>query len=466
MRDIRLTHLVLFLLFLIMEIGLFAQNKQVSEIRLMGNKRTKASVILREITVKEGDMLTDEQLADELTKSKDNLLNTSLFNYVYLETEQPEGDNTSVIVMLKVEERWYIWPIFEVKLEDRNMSAWLKDPSWEKITYTGGLAINNLRGRRESLRITGRWGYERSASLLYQNIALDENQKHFLSTFFSYETFRNAAYVINHNEVLYAHSDKHSLYEKYDAYVSYVYRPKLREYSRVNLGFTSINIKDTILKLNPEYWNSTRTRRNFIKLNYSYRVDHRDSYIYPLEGSLFSAIAETEIAIDGDSYVFAISPEYQQHIRFSERWGYALYAAAKVSLVNANSHIHNQSLGYFNKLLRGYEYYVIEGQHYALVQNNFKFTLLPTKVVTLNFLSSLSKFNKIHFTFYLNSFFDAGYVYNRYKTVDNSFQNKLLYSGGIGLDLVTYYDVTLRVDYAINKQGERGFYFYITAPFM
>lgn len=29
----------------------------------------------------------------------------------------------------------------------------------------------------------------------------------------------------------------------------------------------------------------------------------------------------------------------------------------------------------------------------------------------------------------------------------------------IGLDLITYYDIVLNCSYAINKMGERGFYF-------
>ncbi len=446
---------------------LCAQTKYVRDIRVSGNKQTKLLIILREMTVRIGDKFSDTQLLEErLEASRANILNTSLFNYVYVDAEYPEDDTLSVIIKVKVEERWYIWPNLDFKLEDRNTSAWLKDPSWEKVTVMTGLTINNMRGRNETARVTGKWGYMRAFVFSYQNVALDKKRRHLLGASYFYETQRNVSYITAANEVLYVTSLDGPIKRDNGFCVNYIYRPRMRDYHYVNFNYNHINIQDTVLALNPAYWNSAETSRDFLQLTYNYRSDYRDSYVYPLEGYLFGLLTDVATAVDGESYSLALYPEYQRHIRLAPRWGYSGYTAAKISLAAKDAYVDSRSLGYNNKWLRGYEYYVMDGQYYVMLQNNLKFTLLPTKVVTLNFLSALSKFNKIHFTFYMNAFFDAGYVYNRYKTLDNTLQNSFLYSGGWGLDVVTYYDITLRLDFSVNKMGEKGFYFHIVAPFI
>jgi outer membrane protein assembly factor BamA len=47
-----------------------------------GNKVTQERVILRELTIHEGDTLTSDDLYARMERSRQNLLNTSLFNTV------------------------------------------------------------------------------------------------------------------------------------------------------------------------------------------------------------------------------------------------------------------------------------------------------------------------------------------------------------------------------------------------
>ena len=41
--------------------------------------------------------------------------------------------------------------------------------------------------------------------------------------------------------------------------------------------------------------------------------------------------------------------------------------------------------------------------------------------------------------------------------------NQYLYSGGIGFDLVTYYDRVFRLEFSINKFGETGIFIHFAA---
>jgi len=76
----------------------------------------------------------------------------------------------------------------------------------------------------------------------------------------------------------------------------------------------------------------------------------------------------------------------------------------------------------------------------------------------------LKQFRTMPLALYPKVFFDAGYVHNNFTASSNKeLTNTFLPGGGIGLDLVTYYDLVFRFEYAINKKLERGFYFYLMA---
>lgn len=85
------------------------------------------------------------------------------------------------------------------------------------------------------------------------------------------------------------------------------------------------------------------------------------------------------------------------------------------------------------------------------------------KVINLKIwpIRKLDQFNRIPFEIYTNLFFDAGYVYaesEKFKQYNNTRVNKLMYSTGIGIDFVTYYDKILRFDYSFNAMGESGLF--------
>jgi hypothetical protein len=60
-------------------------------------------------------------------------------------------------------------------------------------------------------------------------------------------------------------------------------------------------------------------------------------------------------------------------------------------------------------------------------------------------------------------FFDTGYA-NSEHVINSKLTNEFLYSGGLGIDLVTYYDKVLRIEYSLNKFGEHGIFFHLAAP--
>jgi hypothetical protein len=72
--------------------------------------------------------------------------------------------------------------------------------------------------------------------------------------------------------------------------------------------------------------------------------------------------------------------------------------------------------------------------------------------------------DRIPFRIYATAFTDYGYAYNAdFKA--NSLVNRMLYSGGFGLDLVTFYDLNFRLDYSFNQLGQNGLFLHIRNDF-
>jgi outer membrane protein assembly factor BamA len=440
-----------------------AQELIINSISISGNNKTRESIILRELPFSKGDTLTVEALSEKLETARNNLLNTSLFNFVYVTDVLVSPTQTDISV--QVEERWYIWPVVDLVFEDRNISTWLRNPDWSRFTLGVGGEIYNMRGANEKLRINARIGYEKGVSVSYSNIAIDYAKRHLFGLNTSYYMVHNTAYATHNDKPVYVTVDEAPAREEYAVGINYSYRPGINERHSAALYFQHAAIHDTLLKLNPHFWGGSRTTRNNIYASYTFLSDYRDSHVYPLNGTLFKLATELNFALDGSLITGVIHPEIGFYLPLASRLFYAGELTGKLSATNSRAYGVDKALGYGTNYLRGYEDYVTDGQYFALMKNTMRFTLLPTTVFEIKWLSALSKFNKIHFTIYANVFADAGYAYTRHATPDNVFENTFLYSGGAGIDIVTYYDVVFRVDYSVNKKGEGGFYVTFFTPF-
>ena len=92
-------------------------------------------IVLREMLVHEGDTVEQRALYDRMERSRQNLMNTGLFNTVavvpiYL-------DQRHAMVEVTVSERWTIWPSPIFQLADPNFNTWWRafgrDPAPEGI---------------------------------------------------------------------------------------------------------------------------------------------------------------------------------------------------------------------------------------------------------------------------------------------------------------------------------------------
>ena len=112
-------------------------------------------------------------------------------------------------------------------------------------------------------------------------------------------------------------------------------------------------------------------------------------------------------------------------------------------------------MGYGDMCMQGYEYYVIDGVAGGYLQTtflkqigNFRINVPKGKHRSINY---------IPFKFFAKIYGNTGYVYNP-NSILNPLNNKMLYSGGLGLDILTSYDINVRLEWSFNQLGENGIY--------
>ncbi|MDZ7741955.1 MAG: POTRA domain-containing protein [Bacteroidota bacterium] len=131
----------------------------INKITLHGNKVTKNFIIYREMEFGAGDSIRGNELNTKLRKTRENLLNTSLFNFVTIRLDTVDINHyVKLDVNIELVERWYIWPFPIFEFADRNFNAWLKTKDFSKVNYGGYLVWDNFRGRKEKAHPAGAHG--------------------------------------------------------------------------------------------------------------------------------------------------------------------------------------------------------------------------------------------------------------------------------------------------------------------
>jgi len=437
-------------------INLSASNICISEILISGNKQTKEFTILRELPFRKGDVMPEDELIRLLKVATENLNNTSLFNYVnvdYIPDMVDQFNCESCFVTINVEERWYYWPQVNLKLEDRNLSNWLHEKNFDRITIGYGLRAYNVFGMRHKITASHYFGFEKGLRLSYSDIALDKKRTKMLgfSIIALYNKTLNS--LSENDKAMYIKDRDNFLDKSFESVLRYSYRPGIRTVHLFEAEFQREHIGDTILKANKDYWGTDNDINHTYSFTYDYSYEHRDYVAYPTEGYFIGARI-TGLTADQMRFFYGdLTLRLQYYQKLTPRWFWSSRINSGISFKNKRAYIYDKHVGYEEKNITGYDYYVIDGQHHAILNNDLKFCLMPKKIFYLGSSPTTSKFRKIHFTLYAKLSYDIAYVYNGYRSPTNTLANTFLWGSGIGLDLVSYYDIVLNFSYAVNKMG-------------
>ncbi len=440
------------------------QPSVIEQIVVTGNRKTKLYIIHRELTFKEGDSLAAFILESAIERSRQNLMNTALFNFV--EIRYFQGIGNTVVVHINLTERWYLWPTPVFEIADRNINEWWQRKDLSRTNYGMYIRQENFSGRDDIAQVQALFGYTRRMGLYYTIPYINRKLNIGLAAGFYSTRVKEVAYSTADNKLQFYKDPDKFLRQEMQAFIRLSKRQGLYHFYNTTVDYRTSKVDDTVLILNNRYFTDYFPRQQHLAITWHYRYDTRDYQPYALMGNLF----ELEVSKIGLGFLkhepnlIAIAAGLRKYIPIGRRWHTAFALKGRI-MQRAEAPFFNQrALGYGYDYIRGYDLYVLNGQDFGLIRTNFKYTLIPTRVYQFPFLRT-EKFRRFPLSMYLNSFFDAGYVSDKQFGSTNKLSNAWQYGYGLSLDVVTYYDVVLRFEYAINRIGDSGLYFRMGAPF-
>lgn len=453
----------LLILFVILALGLQAQETiVVDSIMLEGNKKTHPSVIFREITFRQGDTLSVDELITNIAVSRQNLLNLPLFNFV--ETAVVQGSPQGRSVVFTFTERWYIWPYPIVEVADRNFNAWWKTKNLSRINIGGYVLVENFRGRLERLKLLVNSGFDQKFETEYFIPYL--NRQKTIGLLFQAGVMGNhevAATTNANHQVVFLRDENKYIRTHIHVYAAVVYRPALYNSHEAGFGWSANQIADTLHTAFATLW--PNKHEQFLTLRYQFKHDRRDYRHYPLKGHYFDLTLSGNLPVQATNtgrYYLEGDVNLRYYGRFDNRFYWAAGAYGRVSSRNPVSYYLMQGLGSGRYFVRGYEYYLIEGQQTALLRSNLIYNILRPTEKHIPFIQN-EKFGRVHFAAYLRVFADWGISHNTRPELSGKLSDRWLGGYGVGFDLVTYYDRVLRVEYSFNRMGESGLFVHFMA---
>lgn len=434
----------------------------ISDILIEGYKKTRPYIIEREIPFKKGQYILRSDLQSKLTLCKQQLMNTTLF--VDVEAKAISVDSSDIFVTIRVKERWYLFPVPYFRIVSRNFNTWWveENHNLNRVEYGLKFMQNNVSGRNDNLNAWFISGFTRQFSVRYDNPNIDNKLKHGINIGFGVKSNRELNYgmdSIRPNKIGFVKQENRFIIKQDYVDFAYTYRPAIRTRHTFRASYANIGVDDLVLKLNPRYSASSATTLKYADLSYNLSYLNVDYKPYPLKG--FSGEANIYKRFGRNSSFWQISGRGNYNTRFSPSSFIQLQAAGLLRFPFNQPYISNNLMGSTDLYMRGLEYYVIEGVAGGVARATVK-----NQVLSFNLRNPINSktHDKIPFRVFLKGYGDIGYSYTPNYGISR-LNNKMLYTWGAGIDIVTFYDVALRLEYSFNQLGDKGLFIHTQTDF-
>lgn len=443
--------LILCVLFSRASLAQDAQNFCIDSIVFKGDFRTAEQLLLRELNLKVGDCIAVDSLSTQLKTAESRLFNTQLFNKVAADTLSIQSKK---VLHFYLDERFPIFPEPNLEFADRNFNVWWTEQNHRlnRLNLGLGLLHKNFRGRREQLGVNLQIGYTQKYAIKYEAPFVDKAKKHGLGTSIAYLSNLELAYKTDANKLKFKRFEDKVALQQLEIAAWYRYRPKFASTHQVMIGFRRLQIHDSIANFyNTNYLGNNRSKA--LVLNFSYRLDYNgvDNWNYPLKGFRAIGIANLDYML-GAKLLPSIHWQADWYSDLGKNWYTSLIVRGRKAFGTNLPYIFQKNMGYDFDEMRGYEYYVHDGTFFNIVRTNIKYKLLDHQ-----FKLPIRYFRYIPLKLYLKIHSDWGYTYTAQKG-NNFLSNRNLYAAGFGLDIVTLYDIRIRLEYTLNDNGNRALY--------
>ena len=412
----------------------------VENISIAGNKKTKESIVLRELSFLKGVLIPKKDLAIQLKQSRQQLMNTTLFVDVQI---IPTTTDSTISIQINLKERWYLFPLPYFRLIDRNFNQWWvqQQRSLDRVNYGVKFIQNNTTGRNDNLDIWLISGYTQQVTLRYDLPLFGKNLNQGFNIGLNHGSQKEINIATINDKQQFFKYDQDYIKKQTKLDFTYTYRPGLKKWHSLRISYNDESIADTVFKMNPLYFSNNTKQFKYIDFNYRFKYYNADANSYPTNGFLF----------EGDVYKRGLTESASLWMLYSR----AIYAVpiAKNAFLHfeglmqlkfpSNNAFSDQRLfGYGHFQMRGLEYNVIDGMNGAMLKSSIHQQLVQFEIK--NPFPSKTH-DRIPFRMYLKTYTDLGYASIANPVPTNTLNNRLLKTCGIGIDIVSIYDIVFKI---------------------
>ncbi|MEL6863959.1 MAG: BamA/TamA family outer membrane protein [Bacteroidota bacterium] len=453
---------VLCLLLLVAALDLEAQHIYVDTITVIGNKRTHGKIIFRELDFTIGDSISLLNLAQVLERNRLQILNARLFSNARMNIKTWDERTNRVGIEIEVNESWYLYPIPIFELADRNFNVWWVDQNRDLDRINLGIRFYhlNITGRGDLLKAVGQFGYTQKYELEYSLPSFNKAQTFGLKTNLFFSRNREVNYTTFNNKQEFERVSDDFLLRRLRGEFRLIYRPAIFFYHEAGIEIHSNRTTDFVSsELNPDFFLDGRQEQQFLALRYALIYDRRDIKPYPLHGFYIKSVLRKDgLGFYDDRDALTLTTTYAQYFPITSRLNLEWILKAHIFFIREQQPYYNsRALGYGPDFLRGYELYVIDGLDFGYSQSSLRYELFDGELQFGPYMP-LKKLKVMPLRVYLSLNNDLGYTNDPYYQEGNPMTNRLLYGGGIGLDIITFYDKVTQIQFSVNHLGEKGLF--------
>lgn len=426
----------------------------IKEIAVSGNKRTRQSTILRELAFHTGETYPLPRIIEMLEQSKRQLMNTSLFRNVVVTLRSLQ--DKEAFVNVDVEEKWYFYPQPFLRVANGSFSQWNeRGRKLEHLNYGLKLTQYNFSGRGDKMYVNLTNGYTKKVALQYQGFYLDKALKWSSSINFAYGRNRELNYATQNNKLLPIKTPDGYLYEFYQSSIDVSYRPAIKTKHTLSVGYNYNKVGDTVRKLNIFYTPSSNTY-SYPYLTYTVLFRDLDFNPYPTKGRT-GEVSVHKAGFGGAVNLWQLSAKGANYWGLSDKTYLSLNAGGVLKLPFKQPYVTQGFLGYGDNFLQGYENFIVDGVAGGYTKATVAYNLFKA-AINLPENKWFKSLRTVPLKVYVKSYVNAGYAYNPNHSLNNDLNNRMLYSSGVGVDIVAFTDLVFKFEWSFNQLGQNGLY--------
>ncbi len=400
----------------------------IDSIIVQGNDITEEGIILRELTFTSADTISQKAIE----YNKERIYSLGLFTKVDLFVYPSNGSN---ILVINVEESWYIYPIPVVDL---------KEGDWNKLSYGFYLVVKNFRGRNETIISRVELGYDPAFQISYYKPNIIPGSDIFWGAEVLYTSITNKSlkafnlfgsdfsqkFIIGGLEI----GKRFGTYQRLSAKLNYNYVESPKYIKQVNSS------------------NGRIDRYPSISLRYSY--DTRDLVQFPKAGILGMAYFESKgLGINNINYqVFGF--DFREYMNIFDDLTAKWRLTGRFTLGKIIPYYDYSLIGYAEKI-RGNYNKKLEGNNYYLGSLELFYPIIKDFNLSLDFVPIVPKeLLSYRVALYLELFGDTGAT----KFLGKTLKFSDFRSGyGVGLNLLVLPYNSLRFELAFDEYRNSEF---------